>query len=658
MKKDKKKKKDGFLFRAAAGVLSFCFVAAATTATTANAPTDGGGFYFSEYLQQSTPLSSQKPASYFTVSQTDTWHDGGRRILTRTEEAIDNLPLTEYFAEAFVNDDESAALRARENLSAAGWQLGADVIREGALSAAQNVGGIRRVDVNINSEYGRGFAHVGLDAIGALHETEDGAAAWQVRAYSGFKDSRAGGNLGLLLRTIPNDNVLLGGNAFVDYERYEKEHFFRWSVGGEMRSGLIDVFANYYDAISDEKIVEDSLYYISRGYDAEAHWTPPDAPQFTAIAGYYSWEGEYDHEDEDGLLVGGRVSMLRAPLVLRVEYRTGAGRNLGGRLAFLHEFGGKDAGSDRGANARIKRGLFRPHDYLFAPVEREYTQRIRTVAGFAPQSIARVAGLRGAARMSATYVTDIPRHSNVYASAGSIEGEGNLTIDIGGVLSGVTLTTDIIPPLPWQLPPGASVTVRTESDSDIIALHWNRSAQQATIFGPGGGVLTENGMALDVGTVAELNLRGGFALRLGMLTVWTAGSDAAVIRVQPSNNGGMVSVRGVFTAASAGQTIRAFAGEIHRDSATDMSFVYNRAGNIELDEAEFRSGNVIEGGDTFGCDLRSVVCSGLEANPALFLESNSVFPGEGTSAVPYVAPIGHSAVIATVVAVNRGFGEL
>ena len=108
----------------------------------------------------------------------------------------------------------------------------------------------------------------------------------------------------------------------------------------------------------------------------------PDLPWLTGEVAYYNFEGKAGDKDDDGVRFGVRVNPVSG-LELGVEYDSGDNnddnrKKWSARIRYAVEFGGKfqanylpgrDSGSD-----------FEPRDWFFAPVEREYTQRIRKSA--------------------------------------------------------------------------------------------------------------------------------------------------------------------------------------------------------------------------------------------------------------------------------------
>ena len=481
-------------------------------------PENNDGFLYSEYLQH--PTTSALSETAFSVSTpTPFW----RAPVNDAQNAVDAMSLTDILANDFIND-ESAGVYTQQQLHNVGLQLGADIVRQGAFSAlnAFGGGGLKHVNVDLETETGRGLTHVGIDAIGAIHETRHNAAAWQLRGYSGFEDSRYGFNLGGIYRQAVN-NTLLGGNVFLDYETFDGDAFWRWSLGGEARSPWVDLFANYYNVLSDAVAGNDSTQtYSANGFDVAAHVHSPRLRTVTGILGYYSWEGEYGQDDETGLLLGVRYTPSAIPLLVQLNYRTGDGTSFGGRVAYVQKLDNSAVGS------QSRQDVFFPEHYFFAPVEREHTQRIAKVQvtptegmqirgliadvraqGFNPPStvsVATTAGVRGVEPFNTAGVGAMS--TNV-----DLRGVDNLNIEAtGGTLRGVTVTTNITMSLPWTLLPSSATAwlFVGEDTATELTVGWRSGAgDQAVIYGHTTVSVSSNDMNVVSGRVS-VNANSGF----------------------------------------------------------------------------------------------------------------------------------------------------
>lgn len=291
-----------------------------------------------------------------------------------------SLELEETFsvAEEVINVGSSWE-KLNDELLGIGLRYGEDVLEGMAFQTLEDLeaNGVRRLDVSLELESGLGFTHMAIDSLGMLHETSREAVLLQLRGYTGFQDSRLGLNLGGsyrhgVLDTILGEDALYGANAFIDFETYRGDRFWRWSMGVEAHAAHMDMYANYYEPITETEEGVDSQTYTAAGYDLEAHFHTPALRTFTGILGYYTWRGSYGEDDEKGLLLGVRYTPLTQPVIAELNYRSGEGSNFGGILSYAVNFGRSD-------NTEVRSSEFDVRNYFEARVEREYTQRISRV---------------------------------------------------------------------------------------------------------------------------------------------------------------------------------------------------------------------------------------------------------------------------------------
>ena len=328
------------------------------------------GFLYSDYLRADGGRAV--PAGSFTVrNQVGFWARGGK-IAAAAAARVQDVSLGRWVLD-YAMEDADIIRRLRERAVAEGLAAG-DLLAEGLVYSATEdwrAGGfIRTFEFDVKSALGGRFAHAGLNALGALRERENEAVAWQLRGYAG--EDAQGGNAGIIYRRESAAGHLLGVNSFVDYESEDGgEAFWRWSLGGEFRSPWVDAFVNYYDALTDPLARGNSRIYTASGYDVEVNVHSPRYPWLVGSAGYYFWEGQFGDADDDGLRAGIKIIPRRIPLVLELEYQSGeSGKNWGGQISYRHNFGEPSGGG-------IISGEFRARDWFYAPVQREYTQRIR-----------------------------------------------------------------------------------------------------------------------------------------------------------------------------------------------------------------------------------------------------------------------------------------
>lgn len=374
-------------------------VAVGVGADTRVAPS--GGFLYSQYLQGADAgfagSEFQDPASYarythagsFIVHSERTPLDAvrdraGALISNQLQKDLTFSP-QDVIKEYILGDDDFAE-QLGGKWSARSEQIGNELVEvlaresfSSATSSALADGFLRRAELDIESELGHRKANVGVEFIGALREGADDAVAWQLRGYAGDDDAK-GVNVGLIYRRLAQGG-LIGGNVFFDHETHEEEDFSRWSVGGEVRSPWVDVFANYYDAITDDVARTLTVVggtptilhtYSAGGYDVEANIHSPDVRWFAVAASYYNYEGKYGQSDDSGFRAGVKLTPPNSNLRLDLFHDSGDNGNIGGNLRWTHHFGEHSGG---GRNV----GPFDPRDYFFVAAERDHTQRIRGV---------------------------------------------------------------------------------------------------------------------------------------------------------------------------------------------------------------------------------------------------------------------------------------
>ena len=606
---------------------------------------NSGGFLYSDYLQQPSLKSSDIGFSV-SSSKTPFW----RGAVLRAESAVSELPLTEYFAKEFINDDDSAVLRAGEYLESASWNFGADIIKNGvenAFTPTENQNGeyhrvFRRVNIDVETKTGRGFTHAGLDVIGAFRETESDAVAWQLRGYKAFEDDdkRHGINTGLAYRYGFAD-AMMGINNFIDYETYQRESFWRYSVGGEMRTAWLDFYGNFYNVLTNDTVRDNGLaLYSADGYDFQFHLHSPKNPGISGILGYYSWKGKYGNDDENGLLAGVRLTPLKLPLLLELDYRSGDGENFGGNFGLFHQFGKK------GSTASHVRsdGAFRPNDYFFEPVEREYTQRITEESVPVGSGINRVNNVIGVAsvrgveygvrqgEVAVNLTTDLrmeglsslPNSSN--ARVRQEDGVQNSFLRLDGEYRGEE-TDELVVRLPWHFPPAATFTVNTQAQS-TVDMTWNGgTGRRAVIQGNSEVMLGAEMMNVMSGGVS-VSAESGFMFR-DMNNVVVSLRGASDIQADASG----IAVLGRFVMNVGGATYSNIGG----DGEIFLGFNENSQITTSVIGQRVRR---VSGGITVTLSPGALVVGVQRAT--------GLGGGDGTS-LPIIVSTGYSGVIATVV---------
>ena len=339
------------------------------------------GFLYSDYLQnfplqaENSPIVSGFHGSFAVENRPSLLESIADGLPARLRQEAQSVPLRQWGLGWAIDSRRPEVTPA---LAAGGWRLANWLGKEVLLSATDKYG-IQTLEFDLQSELGGRRAAIGVNALGALRQTERNAIAWQL---SGFKSKDGvGGNVGGLYRWVtPDENHLLGANLFLDYEDYEAGAFNRWSLGGEWRSAWVDAFANVYRGITDSKLHKGERYYTADGYELEVNVHSPNVAWIAGALTYYNWKGEDGDSDEDGLRFGLKFTPT-LPLLLEVEYDDGDSRDndWGGRIVYSGEFGGAQSPS-----VHRRGGEFIPRDFFFIAANRESTQRIRKVENNLP----------------------------------------------------------------------------------------------------------------------------------------------------------------------------------------------------------------------------------------------------------------------------------
>ena len=339
------------------------------------------GFLYSDYLQnfplqaENSPVVSGFHGSFAVENRPSLLESIADGLPARLRQEAQSVPVREWGLGWAIDSRRPEVTPA---LAAGGWRL-ANWLGKEVLLAATDKYGIQTLEFDLQSELGGRRAAIGVNALGALRQTERNAIAWQL---SGFKSKDGvGGNVGGLYRWVtPDENHLLGANLFLDYENHDAGTFNRWSLGGEWRSAWVDAFANVYRGITDSKLHKGERYYTADGYELEVNVHSPNVAWIAGALTYYNWKGENGDSDEDGVRFGLKFTPT-LPLLLEVEYDDGDSRDndWGGRIVYSGEFGGAQSPSVHRRN-----GEFIPRDFFFIAANRENTQRIRKVEDSRP----------------------------------------------------------------------------------------------------------------------------------------------------------------------------------------------------------------------------------------------------------------------------------
>lgn len=492
---------------AVAAALAFAG-AAALSADSRVAPR--GGFLYSQWLQE--PAAEPFAAGSFEVRASrppllsGTISEG---LSSFGESALDIGFRDQALGYALgdSNEDEVEEVFRRHGAESA-WEA-ADAAANYALTGALNAfdgwpgAQMKNIGVDIRSQQAGRSGYASFFGVSSLHDTLRHALVMEFRGFagSGTNADGAGANLGLAYRRAltAGGGMLAGMNVYSDYESHSAGSFTRWSVGGELRSSWADMFGNYYLPITNPRDNGEFVHYTSEGFDFAMHVHAPSQRWLTGVFGYYSYEGEFGQDPDEGWTAGMRVSPPLIPsLLLEVQYD---GTDLheygvGGRIAFVYAFRASDeplfaAPPDE----------FIPRSWFFAPAEREYSQRIRRAVSDAP-------------RLSPFAVDRIEPSS---ASA-VMRGQGfTLTASYNASTDSFVLRGQGAPAAaqssPYQIPTRVLLTLSTQPAGATVVLSYGGGPAS------GGGEVQIGGTAAVSGEALQVDFAGG-----GLLVSAAAGA--------------------------------------------------------------------------------------------------------------------------------------
>ena len=327
-----------------------------------------------------------------------------REIVTPALGGFDGLARERIRDEVFLNRetvDFNDYLRARgEGALLRLNQVSSDYLTDALVrrteEGAEGFSFVRSVDLDYQSGVGGRRWQSGVNVLGALRETTDSALAWQLRGFAA-EEGAVGSNFGLIYRQLAGEKNLLGVNTFVDYEDHDYGEFWRWSFGGELRGAWGGLFFNQYWAITGKQRFEDGGYYYD-AYTRDGRDVALDLrmPYYDWLSGgltYYHWRGEdgkdkkgvpYRSPDEKGIryhfgfdfsrLFGGGDFWGGLEILAEYDRPEGDDADWGVDLSYTHRFG---EATGTGSSATTEG--FDPRAHFFAPVRREYAQRIDRV---------------------------------------------------------------------------------------------------------------------------------------------------------------------------------------------------------------------------------------------------------------------------------------
>ena len=138
---------------------------------------------------------------------------------------------------------------------------------------------------------------VGILTFKPLNDTDDGLTFFQGSLFTHDGD-RETLNLGFGKRILSNDeSFLFGLNAFYDYE-IDYDHQ-RTSIGGEIKSSILELSTNHYFGISGEQTGKNNIKEkVADGYDLEFGAHVPYIPTAKMYAKIFEYDipGGSDYE--------------------------------------------------------------------------------------------------------------------------------------------------------------------------------------------------------------------------------------------------------------------------------------------------------------------------------------------------------------------------
>ena len=469
------------------------------------------GFLYSDYLQnlpnlqtETTPVVSGFHGSFAVENRPSLLESIADNLPARIRQEAQSVPLRQWSLGWAIDSRRPEVVPA---LAAGGWRLANWLGKEVLLSATDKYG-IQTLEFDLQSELGGRRAAIGVNALGALRQTERNAIAWQL---SGFKSKDGvGGNVGGLYRWVtPDENHLLGANVFLDYEDYEAGAFNRWSLGGEWRSAWVDAFANVYRGITDSKLHKGERYYTADGYELEVNVHSPNVAWIAGALTYYNWKGEDGDSDEDGVRFGLRFTPT-LPLLLEVEYDDGDSRDndWGGRIVYSGEFGGVQSPS-----VHRRGGEFIPRDFFFAAANREYTQRIRKVENNLPSPLpGRVIDLGQRGTTAANHADIVIRGTDITLTLDYMNAAPAHYIK-EGLEFGVSVATSVTVSLAAKYTVQSAATVVTVQSTRPFAVETGAGEQIRTLFIGSTVALATNYAHLIYGRVSLSSGGGTYEIR-------------------------------------------------------------------------------------------------------------------------------------------------
>jgi len=180
-------------------------------------------------------------------------------------------------------------------------------------------GNFEDTDISIKSTEGL-KPQIGILTFKPLNDTDDGLTFFQGSFFTHDGGDRNTLNLGLGKRLFNDDeSVMFGLNTFYDHE-LDYDHQ-RASIGGEIKSSILELSTNHYFAISDEVTGKNNTKEeVADGYDLEFGAHVPYMP----TAKMYAKIFEYDipgGSDFEGVEYSSNIGIPNSGMNFEVGYK-------------------------------------------------------------------------------------------------------------------------------------------------------------------------------------------------------------------------------------------------------------------------------------------------------------------------------------------------
>ena len=193
-------------------------------------------------------------------------------------------------------------------------------LKDNFFSSIENFfdGNFENTDFSIKSKEGL-KPEIGISTLKPLNDTDKGLSFFQGSFFTHDGD-RETFNLGFGKRFLSSDQSFLYGiNFFYDHE-LDYDHQ-RGSIGGEIKSSIIELNTNHYYAISNERTGKNNIKEeVSDGYDLELGGHIPYIPSAKIFAKLFEYEipGASDYE---GMEYSSKIGLPNSGINIELGYK-------------------------------------------------------------------------------------------------------------------------------------------------------------------------------------------------------------------------------------------------------------------------------------------------------------------------------------------------